>query len=1037
MESGTGVYYQAMPAVGPDGKNVMKLIPVQKLNGQYFQTPFIAERDNVELQLKVLTKPVHPSPTPSSQPQTRLSSIQPIADIRYVLTTPPDVSALNSEKVQHSGTNELSILTPKQVHVPLATSTVSQCAIQLPPQTNGQTMAVVQKLPVTVKSPVLPNGHCLQIPPNAKVRTLPASALPPSIKSRIMKSVNYTFNNEKGPPTVVLVSPVNSVKLNPDQQVFFANQSQIQKALSQNQAANFRTNLPVCSQSNKNPSEDVNTPIKWVVQEGTGAFAPCLVPVASTSTNSDSKHIESVTTTSEIVASKPTAAQISQETITPGKDNALVMCNGKVYFVAKKNSEIARDVMVSEGVKRGFINTSPALPSSSAGLDSSKGTKEQNLKINVNGGTPNEIIDLCDDDESSTCLGGSPGNLPTPSQTEVDESDEDSNVIFVSYIPPKSETHSGEKDTNSASQNKRKEMACPEMEMAAKSTSQNEREETADTEIEISTKSASWNKREESAHEELDVVEAQENPAASEGDDKMDVDEQAKESEMAERNLSFLSENVDMENEELESVSPSNPLLAESKCQDHAALGETVSSRNATWGQLRNVCAQATDITDKSFGNPAPDQESQHKSDFQLRQEFGITSDIQICMQRISKTAQPDLQPEKLVVNKRTLDGLRKLIQGSQLQAKIQQMIQEPQTKMEEDTGGNKVGRKKLEQNGKDANKVVPSLSTRNVSPASKRRGKKSQNVSISPIESLVSQTCQDEVCSSRQNSGEVAESTADKVQMQCEIPADITGNTRCHTPSSQQTATQTSQTLSPSSATRKTPPRSKKGKVCTACPCGTVLGTAEATISLQPQERPNPPTVESHKETRRSCLDKKPGESWQPETNQPTGAYDSVKKAVKKRLSSSPQNGKSSSKKSTRETSHSISLHSLANITPSDAFSSSTLQDGNQIEMFSNGTEYSTIPSSPTRTETSEQDSSHAQIASNETSMPSNVTSMASHSWKQQVPKVDKLSTQELYSVDVLDAEEIKRRERIERLKDLLKQKEAALERMQQSMNF
>ncbi|XP_062396920.1 uncharacterized protein lrif1 isoform X2 [Sardina pilchardus] len=35
MEGGTGVFYQVMPAVGPDGKNVMKLIPVQKVNGQF------------------------------------------------------------------------------------------------------------------------------------------------------------------------------------------------------------------------------------------------------------------------------------------------------------------------------------------------------------------------------------------------------------------------------------------------------------------------------------------------------------------------------------------------------------------------------------------------------------------------------------------------------------------------------------------------------------------------------------------------------------------------------------------------------------------------------------------------------------------------------------------------------------------------------------------------------------------------------------------------------------------------------------------
>ncbi|XP_051509153.1 ligand-dependent nuclear receptor-interacting factor 1-like isoform X2 [Myxocyprinus asiaticus] len=968
MEGGTGVYYQAMPAVGPDGKNVMKLIPVHKVNGQFFQTPFIAERDNVDIQLKVLTKPVHPSPAPSSQPQTRLPSVQPIADGRYVLT-PPEVSTLfNSKKVQNSGTNELSKLAPKQVLVPLAVHTVSQCAVQLPPQTNGQTMAVVQKLPVTVKSPVLPNGHCLQIPPNAKVRTLPASALPPSIKSRIMKSVNNISNNEKSPPTVVLVSPVNSVKINSDQQVLLANPSQIQKALSQNQPANFGTNPTVCSPSNKKPSENVNTPIKWVVQEGTGAFAPCLVPVSSTHVNSDSigvKHVESVTTTSEYLASKATPAQISQEKINPGKDNALVMCNGKVYFVAKKNSEIARDVMVSEGGKKGFISTSPALPSSSAlALESSKVTKEQNLKINVNSGTPSEIIDLCDDDEeSSTCLGGSPGNLPTPSQTEVDESDEDSNVIFVSYIPPKSETHAGEKETNSASWNKRIEMAHTEMEMSAKSTSQNEREEMAHAGIEISEKSASQNEREETAHTKIEICKKsgslrervetahaemekdgdQENPAAMDGDDKMGVDEKAKESEMAEKNLSFLSENEDMEDKELES----------------------------------------------SLVNPAPDQESQHKSDLKLRQEFGIISDIQICMQRINTTAKPDLQPEKLVVNKLTLDGLRKLIQESQLQSKIQQMIQEPQTKIEEDRGMNEVERKKLEQNGKGAHQDVPSLSTTNISFDSKCKGKKSQNVSVSSIEnSLVSQTFQDEVCSSSQNSGEVAESTANKVQMQYEIPGDITCNTHCVTLSSEQAVTQTtSQTLSPSSATRKTPPRAKRGKVCTACPCGTVLGTAEATSSLQPQERPNPHTVvESHKEAR-NCLNKTPVESCQSDTPQPTRECDPVKKAGKKRLSSSPQNDKSLSKKCIKETSHAIS-------------------------------------------EMSEQDISHTRITSNETSMRSNP-------WKQQGPKVNELSTQDLYSVEVLDAEEIKRRERIKRLKDLLKEKEAALERMQRSMDF
>ncbi len=558
--SGTGVYYQAMPAVGPDGKNVMKLIPVQKVNGQFYQTPFSTERDSVDVQLKACAKPVHPPAAASSQTQIRLPSLQPIADGRYVLKTLPQIRTVsNAVKTQHGGTNDLIIHNPKPVQVPLSTQSLSQYLVQLP-RPNGQGMVAFQTLPVTVKSPVLPNGHFLQIPPNAKVRTLPATALPQSIKCRIMNSVSNTPNLQKSPPTVVLVSPVNSVKLNSDQQVVsITKPSQIQKTLFQNPPTNLQT--PVCvPKTNK----EVNTPLKWVVQEGTGASAPCLVPVMTPNVNSDTikavKHVNSVGTANEIVPSKPTPPQTSQEKITPGKDNALVMCNGKVYFVAKKNSEIAKDVMISEGGKRGVVSTSPALPASSAlGANPSKQDPKRNLS---------EIIDLCDDEEeTSTCLGGAPGNLPTPSQTEVDESDEDSNVIFVSYIPPKSETRAGDKVEKAASQNKSEEVQHTQTN--AKSVSQNEGKKTANAEIEKDG--------------------GPDDPSAKMSDEMMD--EQVEENERAESNLSCLSENVTMEaDEDLESGRP-----PETRCQDDAALAETASILEAH----QNVCVQATYETEK------------------------------------------------------------------------------------------------------------------------------------------------------------------------------------------------------------------------------------------------------------------------------------------------------------------------------------------------------------------------------------------------------------------------------------------------------
>ncbi|XP_052460382.1 ligand-dependent nuclear receptor-interacting factor 1 [Carassius gibelio] len=957
MEGGTGVYYQAMPAVGPDGKNVMKLIPVQKVNGHFYQTPFSTERDRVDLQLKSNVKPIHAPAASSYQTQTRLPSLQPIADERYVLKTLPQVRTVsNAIKTLHGGANNLIIHNPKPVHVPLSTPSASQYSVQLPPQPNGRVMAAVQTLPVTVKSPVLPNGHFLQIPANAKVRTLPATALPQSIKCRIMNSVS---NIEKGPPTVVFVSPVNSVKLNSDQQVVSVTKpSQIQETLFQNLPA------PV---SVPKTNEEVNTPIKWVVQEGTGVSAPCLIPVSTPNVSSDImnavKHFNSVGTVNEIALSKPTPPQASHEKITPGKDNALVMCNGKVYFVAKKNSQIAKDVMISEGGKRGVVSTSPALPASSA-LGSS--SPKQDPKLNVS-----EIIDLCDDEEEmSTCLGGAPGNLPTPSQTEVDESDEDSNVIFVSYIPPKSETHVGDKVERAASQNK-----CEKVQHA-----------------EINAKSVSHSKGEKLARAEMEKDGGPNNPASKTSDEMMD--EQVEGNVRAERGLSWLSENVNMEaDKDLESGSP-----PEMRCQDDVDVAETVSILEPP----QSVCVQATDNTEKPF------EKSQPKSDCQLRKEFGITSDVQICLQRTKLSVKPDLLSERLLINKFTLDGLRKVIQESKIQSKIQQMMKVPYTKTEEDEGL-KVKRKKLEQDG---SQDIPSLNSTHISPASK--------CSVVPMENSLA--CQEEVCLP-------TESKTDKVHMFSEIPADFTGNTCDLTPSNKPNAKWTLSHPIPPSSLRKTSPRSIKVRVCTACPCGTVLGAFENTSSLHSQDRPNPYTVaESHKSKRRSCLNKTPGETHQSHKLQPQNKG-LVKKAGKKRSSGNPCQDISLLESSTSDASHSISSPKSSMNMCSSAPSLSSLQDhNNQTELSSIRTECGNMTSINTDAETPQQDTSQVQTASDNPSM--------SLSKKQQGHKIDKFPTQSLYTLETLDAEEIKRRERIKRLKDLLKEKEAALERMQ-SMNI
>ncbi|XP_056319676.1 ligand-dependent nuclear receptor-interacting factor 1 [Danio aesculapii] len=938
MEGGTGVYYQAMPAVGPDGKNVMKLIPVQKVNGQFYQTSLNSDRDNVDLQLKAYAKPVHSPTASSSQTQPRLPSLQATADGRYVLNTSPEVRTLsNPVRTLQGGTNNLIIHSPKQVHVPPSAHSVSQYTVQLSPQPSPKSMTAVQTLPVTVKSPVLPNGHFLEIPPNAKVRTMPATALPQSIKCRILNSVNNISNPDKTPPTVVLVSPVNSVRLNSDQQVVsLAKQSQVQKTLSQNPSANRQT--PVCVPK----TNEVNTPIKWVIQEGTGASARCLIPVSSQNVNSDSVKTVTHVNSNEIAASKPTLPQTILEKITPGKDNALVMCNGKVYFVARKNSEIAKDVLVSEGQKRGVLSISPALPASSApALNSSNPDPKASVS---------EVIDLCDDDdaeETSTCLGDSPVNLPTPSQTEADESDEESNVIFVSYIPPKTTAKAASSDS---------QIACEEH-------------------VELSRKSVTPKEGENVAYAEVD--------SDSGIDNLSDVmDELVKENDMADGNLSFVSKSVNIE-EEKDVVNESS---SEARCQDDAVVIEYARVLE----QPQNLCNRTTENIEKAFENPTPSH--QPKSDRELRKEFGITSYIQICLQKPKPTVARDQQKEKLIINKRTLDGLRKVIQDSKLQSKIQQMIQAPHIKTEED----EVLKAKRQRKEQEWTEETPNLSTTNTIHISE--------CSDVPMRS----SCQEEVCSP-------LKSAANKDRIRSEMAADVSGSTCCLTPSLPQKAPQTASHLFSPFPARNVPPRVKKGKMCTACPCGTILGASESTSS---HEKTNPCT-DSNKGTKTICSNKPPEENCQAQKHQPKNP---VKKSEKKPSSKSPVKDLAPLESCISETLLNVSS---VNVTSSAASSVGTNQTA---EAPSVQTEISNTWSRNANAETSQQNTGQCETNSNYTSMPLSKNYLG--------PKMDKFPMQELYSLETLDAEEIKRLERIKRLKDLLKEKEAALQRMQ-NMNI
>ncbi|XP_066500720.1 ligand-dependent nuclear receptor-interacting factor 1 isoform X2 [Hoplias malabaricus] len=920
MENGTGVYYQAMPAVGPDGKNIMKLIPVQKVNGKFVQTHALTPRN--DYQSRVYSQPAQIPPLYLQQ--NKFPTLQPTAGGRFILKTAPESSiSVNSVKSQPQGSNVLLENSSNQICAPVLTPVQTQSSLQLPIQNNSKTVTLVnapQQHVKTTKSLLVQSGHYLQIPPNATVKTVPASALPQSIKSQIYTSSNAP-SNPANSSTVVYVSPVNSLKLGPSQQLTgLSKANELPQNLSHSQSINAVKNVNASSASSPKADQGVTTPIKWVVQEGTGNTAPCLIPVNSPSMTTDIlkavKQFETVRQTNQ-VSTEATSIPATQGKINPGKDNAIVMCNGKVYFVAKKNSEITKDVISGVGSK--------VHQPSTAGAETctSNTVVKQNPKNAPASKKQNEIIDLCDDDEeSTTCVATSP--LTVLGGTAV-ESDEDSNVIFVSYIPPKSETETSKKVA---------ETAAPK-----------------------------------SCGRDTGSLECHEG---------------------------------NME-ESCERTNTNNPVISSNVSGRNDNIAVCESENRGTVSQLsEEVHIQGTEVTERSVEKP-----SLEKSDSELRTMFGITSDLRVCLQRLNDTKEMDTQAEKRSINKRTLEGIRKLIQGSHIELKIKQLIQAQVRDPIEDNGLKDKKRKRLEQEVQKTCLETHSKATVNCED-------EMQSASMAACIDSHLRCCPELEEETPHNS------TSAKVAKQSIEPP-------CSSSLSQTSPIQTQTTKSPpmcASVSRKTPARQSKGtgRLCTACPCGTKVGAIASHSSSKHQNNTSsaetvcPKSADDIKETNRDC-------------------NTVISNTILENSVSSLNTSKYISEKSGNK----CLVHvSQSHLEPGSSEKDICLvreQDG-VCQSDSSSEEKTCSPCSRDNKQGNTCEEvvvGHVDVTINESDEPKEEEGKASSVGE--IFGVSENLLSDLCSSVMLDPEEIKRRERIRRLKDLLKEKEAALEKLRQSM--
>nr|XP_009476573.1 PREDICTED: ligand-dependent nuclear receptor-interacting factor 1 [Pelecanus crispus] len=387
--------YRVVQTTGPDGKNLLKLLPIFKSSGTF--VPIVPSSAMPNNSKASISSPVHLTF------KTQLASTTASSSVKIPVFQSPDpgkiilTRTLDKQESVRAGSEKESLIPKSTANIQNSCVSVDRLSLQniavtsSSNQSNTAYMLVNTKsLPVTVKSPVLPSGHHLQIPADAEVKSVPASFLPPAIQQKILAA---TATNVSGGadstkmPTVIYVSPVNTVKtVIPKrlQAICPKPATEVSKTLIMTATQKGSSSSPETVTSDGQQRQQ--TPMKWIVQESPQSSAPCLIPVKSSNnmaskilkTLSDMKNVE--VNSANILPLCSSGPGGSQTKITSIKDNALVMYNGKVYLLTKRGS----DVLSAQADKQASSSSDASLKNETSKLiDSTAVNKITNKVVNL------------------------------------------------------------------------------------------------------------------------------------------------------------------------------------------------------------------------------------------------------------------------------------------------------------------------------------------------------------------------------------------------------------------------------------------------------------------------------------------------------------------------------------------------------------------------------------------------------------------------------------------------------------------------------
>ncbi|NXS35407.1 LRIF1 factor, partial [Pomatostomus ruficeps] len=352
-----GCMYRVVQTTGPDGKNLLKLLPISKTSGSFVpivQSPAMPNNSNANV----------PSPVHLTF-KTQLGNTDAPSSVKIPVFQPPNpgkiilTKTLDNQESVRAGSEKESLIPSAAANAQSSCVSMDGVSLQNGASTSSShqsstTYMVVntKPRPVTVKSPALPSGHHLQIPADAEVKSVPASLLPPAVQQQILAAAATNVSggaDSAKTPTVIYVSPVNTVKTSqilPKRLQSFRPKpaTEVSKSLivTAAQKGSGSSPEPVTSEG----QQGQQTPMKWIVQETAPLSAPCLIPVKSSNnvaskilkTLSDMKNVDD--NPANILPLCSNGSGGSQTKITPLKDNALVMYNRNVYLLTKRGSDV-------------------------------------------------------------------------------------------------------------------------------------------------------------------------------------------------------------------------------------------------------------------------------------------------------------------------------------------------------------------------------------------------------------------------------------------------------------------------------------------------------------------------------------------------------------------------------------------------------------------------------------------------------------------------------------------------------------------------